>query len=113
LNIPDLHEDIHRDQKFAWFNWANELKEGTSFFASAQVAANWHSVIHPGLGKKPQPITRVRSAKLNLVALADGQSDAQLNHASKQARKITSEKPLPLAGFQSSGLLVCNPHIVP
>jgi hypothetical protein len=113
FNIPDLHEDIHRDQKFAWFNWANELKEGTSFFASAQVAANWRSIIHLGPGKKSQPITRGRSAKLNLVALANGKSDARLNRASKQAQKVTGEKPPPLAGCRSSGLLVRNPHIVP
>jgi hypothetical protein len=115
LNIPDLHEDIHRDQKFAWFNWANELKEGTSFFASAQVAANWSSIIHPSLGNNSQPIARVRSNKLNLVALANSQSNGRLNCASKQAQKITgsSEKPLPLTGFQSLGLFVRNLHIVP
>lgn len=47
------------------------------------------------------------------MALANGQSGARLNRASKQAQKITGEKPPPLAGFRSSGLLVRNPHIVP
>ncbi|KAJ8657308.1 hypothetical protein O0I10_007125 [Lichtheimia ornata] len=35
-NLPPLHMHISRDNKDQWFQWANTLKEGISFFASAE-----------------------------------------------------------------------------
>lgn len=41
LNIPELHIHISRENSHGWFQWANFLREGTSFFVDAIVQAIW------------------------------------------------------------------------
>jgi hypothetical protein len=62
FNIPKLHAQVTRNHRYAWYVWAHELSEGTSFFASVIISAHWYNRIKLDLGKvmaDPKKMVRV------------------------------------------------------
>jgi hypothetical protein len=62
FNIPELHAQITRNHRYAWYVWAYELSEGTPIFANVIISTHWYNRIKLDIGKvmaDPKKIVRV------------------------------------------------------